>query len=257
MKFKPVCLRYNLLDFEKVEFPDRDDSDDSDSKEDHCVFKSNEQVDCNGMTWCLYYECRVADGNQTVIYVLPQFSILSIEEMIQKTENQTLQSNAFIKCTFTIKNSNRSTLNEIDAEFNANFLRWRVHDHSVTSLGTHLDTHFPGMKQSAIMIADSRTIKAGYINMTIQIKDSGEFLCRPKKEHSDKMMSLLKSGEKSDASFTVGGKAFRVHSQILHAHTPILASYCDDTIADMSAETFQILLEYIYAGHAYQQKKIF
>ena len=237
MKFKPACLRFNLLDFEKVEFLESDDSDsdssDSEEDEDLCVFKSNEQVDCNGMPWRLFYECRVVDNNRAVIYVLPQIT----------TERQR-HSNAVAKCTFAIKNSKGSTLNEIDAEFNTNLLRWRFYG------------WFNGMEHTKIMIADRRTLKSGYIDMTIQIKDKGDFLCRPKKEHSDKMLSLLKSGEKSDASLTVGGKVFRIHSQILHAHTPILASYCDDTIIDMSAETFQILLEYIYVGRIPTEENI-
>ena len=41
---------------------------------------------------------------------------------------------------------------------------------------------------------------------------------------------------------------FRVHSAIIHAHSPILANHCDGSINGIPPKVFQLLLEHIYSG---------
>ena len=106
------------------------------------------------------------------------------------------------------------------------------------------------MKHSEIIDASKNILIDGalHIKVTIQIKDKENHLFQPESEHSSRMHNLLKSGEKADASFNVGGRAFPVHSQIIFAHAPILANHCDGSIDDITPEAFQLLLEYIYSG---------
>ena len=68
------------------------------------------------------------------------------------------------------------------------------------------------------------------------------------------MLNLLKSGERSDASFKVGDCTFPVHSNILYNNAPILATHLPDPrieyaviIDGVSSAVFKLVLEYIYA----------
>ena len=106
------------------------------------------------------------------------------------------------------------------------------------------------LKRSEILDTTKNILKDGalLIDVTIQVKDDKDHLFQPPSEHSNKMLNLLATGEKSDTSFNVGGKFFRVHSLIIHATAPILANHYDGSINDIIPEVFQVLLEHIYGG---------
>jgi hypothetical protein len=73
------------------------------------------------------------------------------------------------------------------------------------------------------------------------------------------MLNLRKSEEDADVSFTVRGKTYLAHNNIIKANAPILASCCNritgehevstpKTIEDISEDAFELLLEHSYCG---------
>lgn len=93
------------------------------------------------------------------------------------------------------------------------------------------------------------------IDVTVQMKDTRQQLFPVQNRLSSKMLKLLKSGEKSDASFIVGDETFNVHSQVLFANAPILYDFLDQqrnssvVIRDIRAEVFHDVLHHVYTGY--------
>ena len=106
------------------------------------------------------------------------------------------------------------------------------------------------LKRSEILDGTKNILKDGalLIDVTVQVKDHKDHLFQPPSEHTNKMLNLLATGEKSDTSFIVEGKVFHAHSQIIYAHAPILANHCGGSINNILPEVFQQLLEHIYSG---------
>jgi hypothetical protein len=118
------------------------------------------------------------------------------------------------------------------------------------------------MKRSDILDPEKKILKDGAlcIDVTIQVKPRKRDIYQPPNPISAKMLKLLKSSEKADASFNVKGTTVMAHSLIVSANAPILANYCnlipqvesggssDKPIQDLSPKVFQIILEFIYSG---------
>ena len=90
----------------------------------------------------------------------------------------------------------------------------------------------------------------------IDDKDGDDDLFEPKNDHCSKMLTLLQTEERADASFTVGGKCFKVHSLIINAQSPILANNINGSIDAVHPYAFQLLLEYIYSGRVPTDQQI-
>ena len=92
------------------------------------------------------------------------------------------------------------------------------------------------------------------IDVTIQVIDTTEQLLRIPNHHAERLYMLLESGEKSDASFNVGGTRFNVHSQIIYANAPMLFDFLDQesnasaVIKDIRPDVFRAILKHIYCG---------
>ena len=109
------------------------------------------------------------------------------------------------------------------------------------------------------------------IDVTIQVLDTADQLHQISNQHATRMLKLLESGEKADASFIIGDKTFNVHSPIIHANAPMLSDFLDQqdasaVIKDIHPEVFHIILKHIYTGvlpemdkycHAYMSEKMF
>jgi hypothetical protein len=87
-------------------------------------------------------------------------------------------------------------------------------------------THF--FKRSTFFEANSRILKDGAlrIDVTIQVKKGKDPLYQPPSALSERQLKLLKSGERADISFNVGGKVFAAHlatSTQMHPSLQIIA----------------------------------
>jgi speckle-type POZ protein len=151
-----------------------------------------------------------------------------------------------VNCNFAIKDSNGAIV--LEKCFSNNL---------VQSPNGNGFTHF--FKRSTFFEANSRILKDGAlrIDVTIQVKKGKDPLYQPPSALSERQLKLLKSGERADISFNVGGKVFTAHLAIIYANAPILADHCNKTkqkkkseeiIKDMKPDVFQILLKHIYSG---------
>eukprot|EP00956_Cyclotella_meneghiniana_P005122 scaffold6381_cov69-Cyclotella_meneghiniana.AAC.2 len=120
------------------------------------------------------------------------------------------------------------------------------------------------IKRARIIDPDNHILRDGAlcIDVTIQVKDKKEEHYDPECKLSHKMLKLLESGDRSDASFKVGECTFPVHSLILHSNAPILANYLgqnpnsDVIVDDISEVTFKLLLKFVYAEHRPSDEEI-
>ena len=100
-----------------------------------------------------------------------------------------------------------------------------------------------------------------FIDVVIQFMETEGQLLQIPSRHASRMLKLLESGEKADASFVVGDKIFNVHSQIIHANAPILSDFLEQqgntgaVIEDIHPEVFHIILKHIYTGVLPEMKK--
>ena len=120
------------------------------------------------------------------------------------------------------------------------------------------------MKRNEILDPSKNILKDGAlcIDVTIQVKDKKAAHYKVEGELPNKMLKLLRSGERSDATFAVAGEIIKVHSCIIHHNAPILAKHLDqdDTsgviIDGISAEVFQHVLNFVYAEKYPSDKEI-
>ena len=114
------------------------------------------------------------------------------------------------------------------------------------------------IKRSVVLDSTNKILKNGAlrIDVEIQVKDDKDDLFQPKNDHCSKMLALLESGKKTDASIMVGGKCFHVHSLIIDSNSPILASNMNGSIDNVHSDVFQLLLEYIYSGRVPSKENI-
>eukprot|EP00956_Cyclotella_meneghiniana_P024332 scaffold48767_cov67-Cyclotella_meneghiniana.AAC.6 len=217
MLIKPVLLHFKFDGF--ADLPSGVDS--------HVY--SDVQTDCNGDTWKLklYPGGNSAAGEQGWIGVF----------LIPVSRNEEFGA-AFSLIT---KNTNGIVLREIRC------------DHMFQP---RMSCGFKFMKRDMILDANNNILKDGVLRIDARIqvkdkKDSQLFMFQSKL--SNKMMTLLESGEKADASFEVGDSTFPVHSIILHNNASILANhlvggYASSAVIDgITAAVFQMVLAYVYA----------
>jgi len=143
---------------------------------------------------------------------------------------------------------------------------------------THCETHenhsaLPGdcctgsaiyMKRTVILNPSNNILRDGAlcIDVTIQFRDKKHEHYHPKNKLAKKMMKLLESGERSDASFKVGDRIFPVHTNILHNNAPILANHLDQDqtsefiIEGISSSVFWMVLAYVYAEQYPSDEKL-
>jgi len=120
-------------------------------------------------------------------------------------------------------------------------------------------------KRAEILDPNNNVLKDGAlcVDVTIQVKDEKADHYKVKRELSNKMLKLLKSGERSDGSFKVGESTFSVHSLIIQNNAPILAKYLDQDntscviIEGISPEVFQHVLNFVYAEKYPSDEEIF
>ena len=120
------------------------------------------------------------------------------------------------------------------------------------------------MKRTVIIDPNNNILRDGAlcIDVTIQFRDKNHEHYHPKSKLAKKMMKLLESGERSDASFKVGDRIFPVHSIILHNNAPILANHLnqDQTsefiIEGISSSVFWMVLAYVYAEQYPSDEKV-
>ena len=111
------------------------------------------------------------------------------------------------------------------------------------------------IKRNMILQPNNKILHDGAlcIDVTIQVKDKIHEHYHPESILSEKMMKLLESGDRADASFKVGERIFPVHLNILHNNAPILANHLNQdqtsnvSIEGMSACVFGWVLAYVYA----------
>ena len=212
MKFKPVLLHFKFDNFASL------------PSDPGVKTQSFLQKDCNGYRWCLWLYPGGRATNDEPGWV----------NLFLCSKNTSPLDTKFV---LLIKDKNGDIVVE-EEKCEYNFTRGKVYGSNSF------------IKRSDILGTNKSILKDGAlsIDVVIQVKDDKDHLYPPPSEHRKKMLNLLTSGEKSDTSFNVGGKVFRVHSLIIHAHAPILANHCDESINDISPEVFLLLLGYIYSG---------
>eukprot|EP00956_Cyclotella_meneghiniana_P039659 scaffold176443_cov40-Cyclotella_meneghiniana.AAC.1 len=111
------------------------------------------------------------------------------------------------------------------------------------------------MKRNMILHPNNNILRDGAlcIDVTIQVKDKIDEHYHPESNLSKKMIKLLTSGDRADASFKVGDRIFPVHTNILHNNAPILANHLnqDQTsnviLEGVPASVFWMVLVYVYS----------
>ena len=219
MKFKPALLHFKFDNFASLPSEPEDKT------------YSEEETDCNGHKWKLILCPGGKRSNEKTGWI--SLYLWSVNK-----------ENLDARLTFTVKDANGATAKEL--QFERNFLN---------NSGTGYPTF---MKRSLILDTIKNILKDGAlcINVEIQVKDDADELFQPQNDHQGKLLALLKTGERSDASFTVGSRSFKVHSQIIYANSPILASSINCSIYTVHPDVFQLLLEYIYSGRVPSDKQI-
>ena len=221
---KPVLLHFKFDDFANLPFEEDGDATHTDT-----------QTDCNGHEWyLLLYPGGATDNHEPGWVSLYLFS-----------ENDFSLDTKF---TLSVKDAKGSPVSERKFDccvFNCNGDCWG--DAKI-------------MKRIDILNTTQNILKNGalFIDVEIQVKDCKEHLYQPQSEHSNNLLSLFTTGEKSDSSLHVGDKIFRVHSQIIYANAPLLANCCDGDIhiVDTTPDVFQLILEHIYSGQQPTDKYI-
>ena len=184
------------------------------------------------------YDCN---GNLWQLYLIPgETNFMSL--YLDSKNNSTIDTIINI----SIKDANGATVR--DYEINQ--------EHIFDEYSTFVIPQF--IKRSVVLDATRGILKNGAfcIDVGIQFKDYENELVQPKNDHCSKMLALLQSEERADATFTVGGKVFRAHSPIIFAHSQLLGNRCGDDIQDVNPEVFQLLLEHIYTGEQPTEERI-
>ena len=223
MKFKPVLLHFKFDNF--ADLPSGTDD----------ATESEVQTDCNGHEWWLSLypggDTRNKEPGWVGLYLCSQ-------------NDDSLDT----KFTLLVKDSYGATVKEYKNEYNfvnEKGFGWGWGESEIMQRSTILNTANNILRDGAL-----------YIDVVIQVKIDNDHLFLPPSEHSNNLLNLFATGEKSDTSLHVGGKVFRVHSLIIHANAPLLANHCDGNIIDATPEVFQLILEHIYSGRQPTSEKI-
>ena len=216
MKFKPALLHFRFDKFESLP-----------SELGQSTF-SEIQTDCNGHKWHLALYPGGSGFNDE-----PGWSSLYL------TSISACKSELDVRVTFTVKDAHGATAKHIEDEFN-------FYDGEYSE--EYSEDEF--MKRSDILDTSKDILNDGalHIDVSIQVKDKKDHLFHPQSAHSSRLLDWLKSGDDADTTFNVGGKIFKVHSQIINAHAPLIGNHCSDVIKDIRSDVFQLLLEHIYSG---------
>ena len=230
MLTKPALLQFKFRHF--ADLP---------SEVDSKVY-SEDQTDCNGNKWYLMLcpggQSTTTEKSWVGLYLFPQKNKESLEAVYR----------------LAVRDANRAIAQEIQ------------YDSVFQSPGEERGRGSPYfMKRDVILDPNNNILKDGalYIDVTIQVKDKKDDHYDPENKLSQKMMKLLESGERADASFKVGDSIFPVHSLILHSNAPILAHHLDQEetsnviIKGRSAAVFQMVLKFVYAEHRPTDLEVF
>eukprot|EP00956_Cyclotella_meneghiniana_P011027 scaffold15443_cov50-Cyclotella_meneghiniana.AAC.6 len=217
MLTKPALLRFKFDGF--ADLPTEVDRE----------VESEVQTDCNGNKWYLMlYPGGQSDSSEQgwiSLYLYPK----EIKEPLD------------IAYSMAVKDSKGNVVKNDDGDC----ILQPVGDEDIDNIGNR-----QFMKRAEILDSSNNTLRDGAlsIEVTIQVKPSLQddlYEC----EHSlfSKMEHLLESGERSDATFKVGGEIFNVHSLIVHSNAPsILANQLNQNIQGILPEVFRHILRFVY-----------
>ena len=233
MLFKPVLLHFRFDGF--ADLP---------TEVDNYVY-SDAQTDSNGNMWKLELypggesEVRAAEEGWVGLYLWND----NFEESFSHDT----------RFSFAVKDADGVILCESHHENNNINSCWWGREGSSTY-----------MKRNMILHPSNNILRDGAlcIDVTIQVKEKIDEHYHPESNLSKKMIKLLTSGDRADASFKVGDRIFPVHTNILHNNAPILADHLnqDQTtnviIEGVSASVFWMVLVYVYSEQYPSNKNV-
>jgi hypothetical protein len=191
MYFKPALLRFKFDKF--ADLP---------SEVDESVYKV--QTECNGNRWKLELYPGGERSAKTPGYV---GVCLFRKDVDDESESANFELDTrFVTC---VKDADGKNVVEKNGEF------------KFSSCKRFCFGDLDFIQRSRIIEADSNILKDGalYIDVTIQVKNGKDTLYQPPNALSGSQLKLLKSGDRSDASFNVGDTVLRYFQSILPSST--------------------------------------